>query len=321
MKAQMLALISFVILATVTYAQYGYGYSHVVLQQSSVTLINGGISKINYTVQLTSGNTWGTTINIVNAQALTSEGITTTLSKTYGNPPYNGNLTINISPSAEKGTYQMILNATGDDPSTNNTVLVINIVAPGQSTTTIQPNSSSNVTTSIAATTIPAASTTIPYNVLSNPVGSMDALYTGIAGIIVALIIAGALMLPFKGTPTRLDIWGAALIVIGTIAWLAGDYTFISTLLWAGVALLALGIIVWLAGDVMAGSFKKTSSHTALIVLGLVLIIVGMGVWLYGDFHGGGWPEVWVGVGLIVIGTLIWLAGNAIGGAFRMSRK
>jgi len=256
MKIVLLSFVFGIMLASIPYAQYGYGTSSVTLSQYTVNVQNGGFLSVNYTVNLVSGNTWGSTINVVNSKQLLSEGISTTLSKTTGNPPFNGNILISISPSSTKGAYQIILNVTGDDPSAGNTTLNLNILAPGETaptTTTVVPltNLSQGATTSVnqSSTTQVASRGYVP------PL-TQDATLL-IIGIVAILIIALVLMRPFRGLPTRLDVWGVAFILIGIMVWLYGDYSGgLMQFIWSGVALILFGTIIWLVGDSMAGAFK-----------------------------------------------------------------
>ena len=160
---------------------------------------------------------------MTNASALLSDPVSTVLSKTYGNPTYTGNLTI-VADSAPNGVYKIILNATCDNPSANVTILTLTIAAPGN-TTTIQ-----NVT-KVTATTTPGS--TAPTTTVPQPTKVVQQEFLGITenlalllfGIIASIVAAGMLMFAFKSGPTRLDIWGVALIVIGTIIWLFADFS------------------------------------------------------------------------------------------------
>lgn len=320
--ASMLALASMLLLS-LSYAQPGgYGTSSITLSQYSVYLVNGGITNVNYSVNLASGNTWGTRLTIINGKALLSDGVSTTLSKNYSNPTYTGVLTINVAQSAPKGTYQIILNATGDDPSSNVTTLTLIVAAPGNTTTIQNVTKVSATTTAVpivqATTSVPPANT-----VASEFYGLTEAQALLLLGIIASIVAAGILMFVFKRGPARLDVWGVALIVIGTIIWLYGDFMYgNTTYIWTGVGVLLLGVLIWLVGDGMGGAFKKFGLPTALLSLGVILIVAGTAVWLYADLIlYGNMAYIWSGVGLIALGTIIWLAGNAIGGAFKRSAR
>jgi hypothetical protein len=321
--ASMFVLASMLLLS-LSYAQTGgYGTSSITLSQYSVYLVNGGITNVNYSVNLVSGNTWGTKLTVTNGKALLSDGVSTTLSKNYSNPTYTGVLTINVAQSAPKGTYQIILNATGDDPSTNVTILTLTVAAPGN-TTTIQNVIKTNATTT-TATTVPTTTAPLPPSntLASGFYGLTEAQALLLFGIIASIVAAGILMFVFKGGPARLAVWGVVLIIIGTIIWLYGDFMYgNTTYIWTGVGVLLLGVLVWLVGDGMGGAFKKFGLQTALLALGVILILAGTAVWLYADLSlYGNMAYIWSGVGIIAFGTIIWLAGNAIGGAFKRSAR
>ena len=152
-----------IILALVIYApylsmasSYGIGTSSISVSANSISLFQGHSATVNYTISLISGSTWGTTISANNSALLSKQGITLTFNPSYGDPTYTGNLKISASNNTAPGTYHIALYATGDDPTTTNTTLLLNIVsAPIQKNTTIH-----NTTTKVT--------TTIPSNVLSN---------------------------------------------------------------------------------------------------------------------------------------------------------
>lgn len=312
-----LALLSAFLVSVPFAVTYGYGTSSISLSQSSGTVATGASTSVNYTVNLASGNTWGTSLSVTDQAQLTSAGISTSLSNPNGDPPYSGVLTINVGSSTSGGTYQVTLAATGDDPSTSPATFTLTV--PGSSGGTTSTGGTTPTTTPVTTpTTVQYTTTGSNYN--SGGYGS--ALSTQmlmlIAGIVAALVVAAGLSFVFKGMSARMDIWGTALILIGIFIWLYGDFTGGNmTYIWSGVGVLILGVIVWLAGDVMAGAFKAFNKNTIMIIVGLLLILAGTGVWIYGDYHGGNMTDIWAGVGIIIVGTIIWLAGNAMSGAFK----
>ena len=216
-----LALLASALLLLQAQAATGYGTSSISLANSSVSLPPGGSAAVGYTVNLPSGNTWGTTLNVVNAAQLSAQGITVVASNPSGNPPYSGRLTIPAAASAKAGSYSVVLNVTGDDPSTSNATLTIDLAA--------------------GATTTAVSQSYGPHGLL---------LYALIAEIVVVLIGAGVAMTRKKAPTSRLILLGVALILIGTGVWLYGDYSgSLAAYIWSGVALIAIGVIVWLIGD------------------------------------------------------------------------
>ena len=309
------------LISGVSFAQYGYGTSNITLSRYSVTMVNGGTAKINYSVNLASGSTWGTTLSVNDNNYLLSHGISTSLSKTLGDPTYTGVLDINVAPSTPKGVYQVVLQATGDAPSAHNTTLTLTIAAPNSSTTTvIMPSSLTNATTiasTVAPTTIATTVAPSPYRIAS-PVNALT--LELIAGILLSLLVAIALMFVFKGAHSaRFVVWGVALIAIGTLIWLYGDYNgYLMAYIWSGVGLLVLGVIVWAAADAAAGAYKSMEVPALLDIAGIILLVVGIIVWIFGDYYyAGNLIYIWSGVGLIALGTVLWIIGNATGGAFR----
>ncbi len=312
-----IAFLMLALFAGVSYA-YGYGTSSITLSTYSITLINGGTARVNYNVSLVSGSMWGTTLNIADSRYLLSKGIEVSFNQGFPrDPPFSGNISIVVSPSAPKGSYQVIINATGDDPSVSNATLTLTVASPNSTSTTAMP---SNLTKTTSAPTVQTtiAPTTAPYKQQKGY--AVSALVAELlAGIILPLIAAIVLTFVFKGAPTRLAIWGIALIIIGTVLWLYGDYSgFNLAYVWSGVAALVIGTIVWIAGDVKAGAYRNVELPAFLDIIGIVLIVVGILVWLYGDFYASGnLTYIWSGVAVIAIGTVLWIIGNAISGTFR----
>jgi hypothetical protein len=144
------ALALFSILGSLAFAQYGgygasttaatgIGTSTILLNQSTLSMRPGQSALVSYTVKLASGNTWGTTISVANASALSLQGIGTSLSNTYADPTYTGTLTVTASAAAKAGNYSISMQATGDDPSSAPALLTLSILAQkNTSTTTIK---------------------------------------------------------------------------------------------------------------------------------------------------------------------------------------
>ena len=211
-------------------AANGYGTSSITLSKYSINLTAGGSADVNYTVNLASGNTWGTNLVVANQNQLANQGITVSTSNPSGDPPFSGHLTVHVG-TTQVGTYQLVLAATGDDPSISNTTLTIIVSNPG-ATTTI----SSGTT----------ATTTISY-ALSY---SFSNAYLLLAEVVIILIAMAIAMTVKKAPSSRLILLGVALILIGTLLWLYADYSGGNfTYIWTGVALIIVGTIVWLYGD------------------------------------------------------------------------
>ena len=270
LSAALLVIGAFLVALPVASA-YGYGTSSITLSQPVVNISAGGSASVGYTVNLASGSTWGTNLNVVNQAYLSSHGITASLSNAYAEPPFSGTLSIGVSQSTAYGTYSVILQASGDAPSASNATLTVNVPAPkttkpASSNTTqnsTKPASSVTVTTAnavavTAATTAGAGSsgyTSKPGTIPSSAQPGSGLLYGLIAVIVV---IAAILMMLMKPMPTKLIIAGVALILIGVGVWLYGDYGGGLQYVWPGVAAILLGTLVWIAGDYIAGAFRRS---------------------------------------------------------------
>ncbi|MDE1850771.1 MAG: hypothetical protein KGH54_03195 [Candidatus Micrarchaeota archaeon] len=146
--------------------------------------------------------------------------------------------------------------------------------------------------------------------------GSLGTYAYGLMGLIA--VIAIILLAMMKAMPTRLTIIGVALILIGTVAWLYGDYAAGPNYIITGAIAVAVGWLIWLFADVKLLNDKKVGK---MVIAGVALSLIGTAIWLYGDFYLGISPTlIWGGVALIVIGTLVWLLGDSKAGAFIMGK-
>jgi hypothetical protein len=275
MHIAILLAVSLMVLPAVS--AVGYGTSKITLSNGSVSIQQGNSTSVQFTVSLYSGNIWGTTFTAVNPTQLKSYGINVSISNPMGDPPYSGSISVSASTSAQPGTYQAIFAATGDDPSIANATLniTINKIQPAVTTTVAAVNTSSSSTStpgntmqSTATSTVvatPKTTTTqqsksssqqsgsVPYS--SGNSGSPALLY---AAVIIILLIAAYLVYIMKTGSTRAIIVGVALILIGVVVWLYGDYNGgIMSYIWGGVAAILLGTIIWILGDNAAGAFSK----------------------------------------------------------------
>ena len=130
----------------------GIGTSSISLGQSSGYVASGNSMSVPYTVSLASGAKWGTSLVVVNNATITSEGITVTPSTAAMDPPFSGTLSISVSASTPPSTYQIMLKATGDDPSKSNVLFTLTVTAAIASSTTTTATSN-GVTSSSAMTT------------------------------------------------------------------------------------------------------------------------------------------------------------------------
>lgn len=305
-------------LTSISFA-YGYGTSSITLSQSAITVQTGMGGDVQYTVNLASGSVWGTNINVVNQSQLAAKGLTTTLSNPSGDPPYSGTLTVDVASSATPGTYYIVLDATGDDPSTNNTTLTVTVTGPATATTsastttvigsnttaaTTKPTTSTSASTSVVYTT-----TGTYYSPSGGSPGSLSATTMYLAGAVVALILGIIGILRAKSNEWKMAITGAMLIFIGIFVWLYGDFDGgLMQYIYGGMAAVFVGIIVWLYADLRWKMFSKMNKSSYTIVLGVLLLLIGIGLWMYADFFGGSLTDLWGGVSAMVLGVIVWMA-------------
>ncbi|MCL5428099.1 MAG: hypothetical protein M1321_02865, partial [Candidatus Marsarchaeota archaeon] len=133
---------------------------------------------------LSSGNAWGTTVEVANQRQLESDGIEISIGNAEGIPPYSGTLAIVSSSRSGYGTYNAIITVTGNDPSTSNAILGISVMPIITTTAAV-----TSVTTSLQST----APTTIPPTTIAQRVsGAVSWTYfiAAVAAIIVILVLA-----------------------------------------------------------------------------------------------------------------------------------
>jgi hypothetical protein len=180
-----------------------------------------------------------------------------------GEPPFSGTATIGVAASASSGVHQVAFAATGDDPSTNNTVLRVEVLqatttTPQASTTMPQSsNQASNGTSTIIQTSTVASTSTVP-GTYKYPPSNYDGTILLVLVAIIAIITA-YLIMRSEMMSTKLIIIGIALILVGTAVWLYGDYSGgLYAYIWSGVAAILIGTVVWIIGDYrMMAAHKK----------------------------------------------------------------
>jgi len=269
-KFPAMLMVIFMLFAMNVSHAYGYGTSSISLSQNSVKITSGGSQSLDYSVNLASGSTWGTTIAVANPAKLSSEGISVALSNTYADPTYSGTLTVSVSASSAPGTYAVVLSATGDDPSTSNTTLAVYVIpAATHAANSTQANSTAGSTatsTVINATSTVINSTGHQSNSTANytaPQQYVQASGTsGASGVleilaILIIIVSAYLVTMMKYMPGKLVLVGVALILIGTVTWLYGDFSGGQMgYIYAGVIAILAGTGVWLYGDYAYGMLK-----------------------------------------------------------------
>ncbi len=223
--------------ASISFAANGYGTSTISLSHSSIAISAGSSASVNYSVELATGNTWGTNLVVVNQNQLASQGISVSLSDPSGDPPFSGSLSVHAAASASAGTYSVVLAATGDDPSSSNATLTVSVAkSPSQ-----QNSNSSGTSQPIYQANTP---------ILANPL-----VVWGVVLLIVILAIIG--LLAWRALPTKLIVVGVALILVGTWLWIYGDYGAMSDYAWVGAAAILIGTLVWVYADFVSGAFRR----------------------------------------------------------------
>jgi len=297
-----LPLFSALFLLILQVSAQGIGTSNIILSQSSLNVTAGNSVSVDYTVQLASGSTWGTTLVVTNAAQLQQQGITVSLSNPSGEPPFSGVLTVITSQTTTTGSriYTVILAATGDDPSQQNAVLNVNVASPS----------------SAGSSTVATTATQYPYPTSGIGIGA-------VAGVLIAIIALATayLMFVWKSMLTRLVFMGTAMILIGTVVWLYGDYAGgLFSYIYGGVAAILIGTSVWFYGDIKGGTFKQKLPGK-LVAASILVMLIGIAVWIYGDYNGGLPLYIWGGTALLLLGTIIWLYADLKAGAFLRRKK
>lgn len=187
-KKSLLVTLALLLVLVQTAAARGYGTSSISLTTSSATLTPGLTASTGYAVTLVSGSFGTTTLNIVNNSKLLSEGINVSLSVNSESPPFNGTMGVRASPNTTPSTYDIVLNATGNDPSVNNTTFVLT-VSPVKQTTL------SSTTTVARVTTVSQLSNASSGATSGGVMGGNGMWLLAVFGILVLLVIAYLLFL------------------------------------------------------------------------------------------------------------------------------
>ncbi len=169
------------------------GSSSISIASANTSLYQGKSVSIPYVVKLASGSTWGTTLNVVDLSYLNSMGIHVSLSQSYAEPTYTGNMSITTSNNTIPGNYNITLNATGDDPSQSNAVLKLTVLKPSNTISTPTSTiSKTNSTTPPSVPTLPTTPSSVSYP--TTPSFGVST-YIYIIAIIIIVIVIAALVL------------------------------------------------------------------------------------------------------------------------------
>ncbi len=117
---------------------YGLGTSLIQFQSGNVSIYSNGTAYANYSINLSSGSTWGSTLNLTNAAYLKSKGISITLSAAAGDPTFSGYAQITTKGTLP-GRYNAIMSVTGDDPSNSYSLGILVLGGTGNSSVSSEP--------------------------------------------------------------------------------------------------------------------------------------------------------------------------------------
>ena len=106
------------------------GSSSITLGKDSVSIAVGSSTTVSYTVKLTSGKPWSTSLS-----SNSLSGFTVSFSNSGGDPTYTGTMTVLVASTVSDGTYHLSISATGDDPSSSPAVLSVSVTGHPSSTT------------------------------------------------------------------------------------------------------------------------------------------------------------------------------------------
>jgi len=194
----LLAILSLAMLAAAT-AAAGYGTSMITLGTYNMSVTQGGSQAVAYKVNLSSGSTWGSIVNVINSAQLSAAGVTVALSTPSGEPPFSGMVTVRAGSGTTPGSYKVMLNVSGDDPSINTATLNLSVLAPAGSSstgTTVQTTAPPTSPTTIVTSTVqPTTVTSVYPNGYGS--GSNGAGYAAV-GIVIAIIVVALIIVLAK---------------------------------------------------------------------------------------------------------------------------
>ncbi|AFZ69910.1 hypothetical protein Calag_0122 [Caldisphaera lagunensis DSM 15908] len=145
------------ILLAIPIAFSASGTSKFIINQTTFNITPGKSVSEKFQLVLSSGTTWGTDI----AVSPSVSGISITFNPSSGDPTFSGSFTISVSNNAKPGKYVFNVSATGDDPTTSPTSIIVYVSSPAISTTTTTTTTStSSTTTTTTSTPTPVTTTT-----------------------------------------------------------------------------------------------------------------------------------------------------------------
>ncbi|MCL5117311.1 MAG: hypothetical protein M1124_00590 [Candidatus Marsarchaeota archaeon] len=227
----------------------GIGTSKISFSNTQFNITQGSSVSVNYTVALVSGSKWGTSISLLNQTALLQKGINIVMSNPSGDPTFSGVLTIISAPTTPPGQYILSFQATGDDPSVNNSTIILNVASSTHATSASITSQSQIPNSSVSSSSVTPPVYAANYSVIN---------YILYALILITLIVNIYFVAIMKYFNAKLIFVSTALILLGSLVWLYGDfnggfYSYVS----AGFAAIIIGTLLWLYADYKGGAFKK----------------------------------------------------------------
>ena len=95
------------------YGGGGTGTSKLTFEPKNLTVAPGKTASAKVTVNLSSGKTWGTNLQVSEVPA----GVTISFDPASGEPTFASMMTVKAASTANPGAYSVKVQATGDDPS------------------------------------------------------------------------------------------------------------------------------------------------------------------------------------------------------------
>lgn len=89
------------------------GASALTFSSPALSVAPGGTASVKITATLTSGTTWGTTLQAIDLP----KGLSASFDPSSGDPTFVSTMKVDAASSMAPGTYVVKIQATGDDPS------------------------------------------------------------------------------------------------------------------------------------------------------------------------------------------------------------
>jgi len=249
------------ILLSIPFAYSATGTSKLIINQTVFNLTPGQKTNEKFQLILSSGSTWGTSIDV--SPSVT--GISIIFNPSTGDPTFSGTLTISVGSDVKPGEYKFNVSATGDDPTTSPITIIVYVTSPEVTTTSLPYQTTSNhtsTTTSPEVTTMPKTQN----NYFS---------YVIIVMILLAIIIGGSLYFTKGSSASKFTITGLSIVsVILSLYLIVADSTLRN---FASIHYYLL-ILYTILLIVLNPTMYVVKSKTSYTILGIIsgLFFIGM---------------------------------------------